>query len=147
MDINRKTAFLILRDVASKRAFSHIAVSNHIANFSPSSPQFVRELAYGVIREMYLLDYIIGHYVKTSIEKLHINDHTLLRMGLFQLKYMDSVPEYAAVNESVNLAAHYAKGREGFVNGVLRHFIRDKCHVDLPHREADEVRYLSTLYS
>jgi 16S rRNA (cytosine967-C5)-methyltransferase len=57
------------------------------------------------------------------------------------------VPEYAAVNESVYLARTFARGREGFVNGVLRQYLRDREYVGLPPREDDPVRYLSIRYS
>jgi 16S rRNA (cytosine967-C5)-methyltransferase len=68
-------------------------------------------------------------------------------MGIYQLGYMDSVPEYAAVNESVNLAKKFCKGRDAFINGVLRTYIRNKYTITLPDRGEDEVRYLSVKYS
>ena len=60
---------------------------------------------------------------------------------------MQSVPEYAAVNESVNLAKKYCRGKAAFVNGVLRSYIRKKYDLTLPDRLEDEVRYLSIRYS
>jgi len=53
-------------------------------------------------------------------------------MGIYQLAKMNSVPEYAAVNESVVLAKRFAKGREGFINGVLRGYINEKYTIKLP---------------
>jgi len=57
------------------------------------------------------------------------------------------VPDYAAVSETVELAKFYSKGRDKFINGVLREYLRDKDRVQLPPREEDEVRYLSIKYS
>ena len=68
-------------------------------------------------------------------------------MGIYQLAKMDSVPEYAAVNESVQLAKKFSKGREGFINGVLRSYITKKYTIKLPDRSEDEVKYLSIKYS
>ena len=60
---------------------------------------------------------------------------------------MDSVPEYAAVNESVLLAKRYAKGRAGLVNAVLREYLNKRIQLRLPDRADDEIRYLSIKYS
>ncbi|MDR0357681.1 MAG: 16S rRNA (cytosine(967)-C(5))-methyltransferase RsmB [Clostridiales Family XIII bacterium] len=147
MDINRKTAFYIVRDVENKKAYSHIAANNHINRLKPSNRPFVRELAFGVIRQKMYLDYVIGNFVKTPTEKLNVADLSLLRMGLYQIIFMNSVPDYAAVNETVEMAGRYAKGREGFVNGVLRQYLRDRDYVTLPERDEDETRYLSVKYS
>jgi 16S rRNA (cytosine967-C5)-methyltransferase len=147
VDINRKTAFYILRDVEKNKAYSNISTNTHIARQTPPAPSFVRELAFGVLRRKIYLDYIISIFVRTPIEKMGAEDVTILRMGLYQIIYMNSVPDYAAVNESVFLARTFARGRDGFVNGVLRQYLRDKEYVELPPREEDTVRYLSLRYS
>ncbi|MDR1292951.1 MAG: 16S rRNA (cytosine(967)-C(5))-methyltransferase RsmB [Clostridiales Family XIII bacterium] len=147
MDTNRKTAFYILRDVEKKKAYSNISTNIHITRQNPPSPAFVRELAFGVLRRKIYLDHVIGLFVRTPIAKMGAEELTILRMGLYQILCMNSVPEYAAVNESVFLARMFARGRDGFVNGVLRQYLRDKEHVDLPPREDDPVRYLSLRYS
>jgi 16S rRNA (cytosine967-C5)-methyltransferase len=147
MDANRKTAFYILRDVEKDKAYSNIATNNHLLRQNPPSPAFVRELAFGVLRHRIYLDYIIGNFVRTPVRKMRPEELTILRMGLYQILYMHSVPEYAAVNESVFLARAFARGRDGFVNGVLRQYLRDREYVELPQREEDPVRYLSLKYS
>lgn len=148
MDKNRKTAYLTLMDVESRKAYSNLALNHHIASWKPDSPAFVRELVYGVLENKMLLDYIIEQYLKTPISKLKVSDLTLLRMGVYQLKYMNSVPEYAAVNESVDMAKKFCRGREGFINGVLRNFIRSGKSVELPKRTSpSDVNYLSLKYS
>lgn len=147
MDTNRKTAYHTLIDVEAKKSYSNIALNHHIICGKPNSPSFVRELVYGVLENQMLLDYIINHFVETGADKLKVNDLIVLRMGIYQLGYMKSVPEYAAVNESVLLAKRFCKGRDGFINGVLRSYIRDKLTLKLPDRLEDEVRYLSIKYS
>lgn len=147
MDINRKTAYLTLMDVENKRSYSNIALNHQIQRNRPDNPAFVRELVYGVLKNKMLLDYVVDHLVPTGSSKLKMQGLNILRMGLYQLSNMGSVPEYAAVNETVNLAKKFCKGRDGFINGVLRTYIRNKYSISLPDRAEDEVKYLSIKYS
>jgi len=93
-DINRQCAYYILRDVEENKSYSNVAANLHINRQRPSSAPFVRELAYGVLRNKLYLDYIISKYIETAITKLRPPELILLRMGLYQIIYMDSVPEY-----------------------------------------------------
>lgn len=147
MDKNRKTAYLTLFDVETKQAYSNLALNSYISRGKPDSPGFVRELVYGVLENKALLDYILQGFIKTPVEQMKASDLTVLRMGIYQLKYMNSVPEYAAVNESVLLAKRFCRGRESFINGVLRNYIRHGKDIELPDRETDLVKYLSIKYS
>lgn len=147
MDKNRRIAYLTLMDVESKQAYSNIALNHHIRSGKPDAPAFVRELVYGVLENKIYLDYIIEQFIKTHVNKMKASDLTVLRLGIYQLKFLDGVPEYAAVNESVDLAKKYCQGRDGFINGVLRSFLRADKEVPLPDRAKDEVHYLSIKYS
>jgi len=147
MDENRKAAYLALLDVEVKKAYSNITLNNHKFRDKLTSPAFATELVYGVLENKMLLDYLIDQIVPSGIKKVKTSDKVLLRMGIYQIGYMNSVPEYAAVNESVNLAKRYCRGREGFINASLRTYIREKDNIIFPDREKDEVRYLSIKYS
>ncbi|GHU68912.1 ribosomal RNA small subunit methyltransferase B [Clostridia bacterium] len=150
MDDTRRGAYLALRDVEESKAFSNIAVSRAIKKTTPAGVPFLRELVYGTLRNQIYLDWLIGKFIKTPVEKLPASDRILLRMGLYQLMSMNSVPDYAAVNETVELAKKYAKGRERFLNGVLRSYLREKDEIALPSGDgtADkDVNYLSVKYS
>ena len=147
MDKNRRIAYLTLMDVETKQAYSNLALNHQILSGKPDSPAFVRELVYGVLENKIYLDYIIEQFIKTPVSKLKSSDLNILRLGIYQLKFLDGVAEYAAVNESVDLAKKYCRGREGFVNGVLRSFLRAGKEVELPDRSKDEVQYLSIRYS
>ena len=147
MDNNRKTAYHTLMDIETKKSYSNLALNHHIKVSRPRDPAFVRELVYGVLENKMYLDYLIDKLVDHGIESVHKQDLTILRMGLYQLDKVDSVPEYAAVNESVALAKRFAKGRSGFINGVLRSYITKKYSLRLPDRDEDEVAYLATKYS
>ncbi len=147
MDVNRKTAYLTLVDVESKKAYSNLAVNHQIIVNKPNSQSFVRELVYGVLENKMTLDYYIDQLLKDGIDSLRTQELTIMRMGIYQLGYMDSVPEYAAVNESVVLAKKYCRTKGGLVNGVLREYQKKKIQLRLPDRADDEVRYLSVKYS
>jgi 16S rRNA (cytosine967-C5)-methyltransferase len=140
MDINRKTAYSTLMDVETKKSFSNLALNHHMILSKPDSPGFVRELVYGVLENKMLLDYYIDQLVKTGAASLKASDRTILRMGIYQLGYMDSVPEYAAVNESVVMAKRFCHGRSGFINGVLRGYLKKRDELQLPDRAEDEIR-------
>ncbi|MGX8774686.1 MAG: 16S rRNA (cytosine(967)-C(5))-methyltransferase RsmB [Bacillota bacterium] len=147
MDNNRKTAYQTLIDVESKKAYSNIALNHKIAVNKPDNPAFVRELTYGVLERRMTLDYYIDQLLKEGIDSLKTPETTILRMGVYQLGYMDKVPEYAAINECVELAKRYCKSRAGLINGVLREYQNKKIYMTLPPRDEDEIRYLSIKYS
>ena len=147
MDNNRKTAYQTLLDVESKKAYSNIALNHKIAVNKPSTPAFVRELVYGVLERKLTLDYYIDQLLTEGIDSLKTPEITILRMGIYQLGYMEKVPEYAAVSECVDLAKKYCKGRAGLINGVLREYQNKKIYLTLPARDEDEIKYLSIKYS
>ena len=147
MDVNRKTAYLSLVDVESKKAYSNLAINHQVIINKPNSQGFVRELVYGVLENKLQLDHYIDQLVINGIGSLKTPELTIIRMGIYQLGYMDSVPEYAAVNESVVLAKKYCRSKSGLVNGVLREYLSRKLQLKLPDRSEDEVAYLSVKYS
>ena len=147
MDANRKTAYLSLVDVESKKAFSNLAINHQVIINKPNSQGFVRELVYGVLESKLTLDYYIDQLLNDGIESLKIPELTIIRLGIYQLGCMNSVPEYAAVNESVMLAKKYCRSKSGLINGVLREYLNKKMQLRLPDRADDEVKYLSIKYS
>ncbi|MFC1512403.1 transcription antitermination factor NusB [Candidatus Latescibacterota bacterium] len=87
---------------------------------------FVRELVLGVLRWRLRLDRIIDMYYTKKAGSLSSDVRTILRLGLFQLMFMDTVPEWAAVSESVALTRQVtAGGPAGLVNAILRRSIRE----------------------
>ena len=120
MDLDRKTAYEVLMDIEKNQAYSNLALNQYVEKNKPKNQGFIRELVYGVLKNKILLDYYLDSLVAKGVKKLKKQDLTLLRMGIYQIKYMNSVPAYAAVNETVNMAKVFARGRQGFINGVLR---------------------------
>lgn len=147
MDVNRKAAFLTLVDVETKKSYSNLALNHQIVVTKPNHEGFVRELVYGVLEHKLTLDYYIDLLANNGVGSLKTNELTILRMGIYQIGYMNSVPEYAAVNESVLLAKRYCRGKDGLINGILRAYLGKRMQLKLPDRSEDEVRYLSVKYS
>jgi len=128
MKTSRKLVLELLIKMAKNSAFSNILLDEALlsSDLSPQDKKFASALFYGVIERQITLDEIIKKYCNRPIAKLSIDAQQILRMGIYQLLFMDSVPESAAVNESVILAKENKNtSLSGFVNGLLRSFIRD----------------------
>ena len=147
MDLARKTAFEILFEIEKEDAYSNLTINRFLEKNRPENPAFVRELVYGVLENKILLDYYLDQLIPSGIKKVKKKEATLLRMGLYQMLFLDGVPDYAAVNESVIIAKKLCRGREGFINGVLRGFMKKRDQITLPDREKDIKQFLSVKYS
>lgn len=146
MDLNRKTAYKVLLAMEDG-AYSNLELNRRIGEDKPDNPAFVRELVYGVTENRIYIDYKLGKLIKKGIRSVKKDALTLLRMGAYQIEFMDSVPTYAAVNETVKMARKLVRGRDKFVNGVLRSYEREMDGISLPSESEDPVSYLSVKYS
>jgi len=138
----RKTALNILLRVKNDGAYSNIAVLEEINNskLDKRDAALATTLVYGVLERQITLDYIISLYSKIKPPK--ITDITLisLRMGVYQLRYLDKIPVFSAINESVNLVkTSREKSAYPFVNAVLRKISSEK-NIKMPE---DEIERLS----
>lgn len=124
----REIAFNVLNDIYNNSAFSNIALEKHLRDVDDKRKQnFVRELVYGVLENDIFLEYVISKTSKIKMKKIHKSILIILKLGLYQIFFMDSVPSSAAVNESVILAKkHGNRGSIGYVNGMLRNIDRNK---------------------
>lgn len=118
----------------------------------PRQKAFIKKLAQGSLERRITLDYIIDSFasVKTSKQKPLIR--SLLRMSVYQIFYMDQVPDSAAINEAVNLAGKRGfKNLKGFVNGILRNISRQKDQITFPlpskTDKKSQTHSLSVIYS
>ena len=83
----------------------------------------------GVIEKKMLLDHVISRYSRIAIDEIDTQTKNALRLGIYQLLFCDKIPDYSAVDESVSLVS---KKTRGFVNAILRSFLRDNKKVELP---------------
>lgn len=149
MDLNRKTAYEVLLDVETNQSYSNLALNSFIEKNRPENPAFVRELVYGVLENQILLDYYLAALIPSGLKKVKKQDLTLLRMGVYQIMAMDSVPDYAAINETVTMARKFCRGRDKFINGVLRNYQRrrEELAESLPDCDTEPMKYLAVKYS
>jgi len=110
---------------------------------------FVSNLVQGVLRWRLRLDWIIGQFSAFSLKKIDENILNVLRIAVYQIFFLDKVPESAAVNEAVILVKSDKRPHHiiSFVNGVLRTICRRKGDIKFPDQERDRARYLSVFYS
>ena len=143
----RITAINALIKMENDDAYSNIVIDTALtkSGLNRLDSAFASTLFYGVLERRITLDYALQKYMKKPLEQTDITVLTVLRAGIYQLKFMDKVPDSAAVDESVKccvaLKKHNAKG---FVNAVLRSFIRDGKKIRPPK---DELQLLSVKYS
>ena len=124
MDFVRLSAAKIIFNVAEKNSFANVEISKILQknNFSDLDRRFLTELVYGTIKTACSLDWKISKYVSRKIDKKIL---AILRMSFYQIFFMDKVPNFAAVNESVEIAKKISVGASKFVNGVLRNVLRN----------------------
>ncbi len=144
----REVAFNILYDIYVNGAFSNIAIKEHVGILLNNKDEnLVREIVYGVLENELYIDYIISKVSNIKQKKIHNKILIILRTGIYQLLFMNKIPDSAAVNESVNLAKkHGHKGSIGFVNGILRNISKNKEEL-LEITTKDKVEYISIKYS
>lgn len=150
VDINRELAYKILLDMERENSFSNLAVKKYLdkANRDEGiSPDLIRRLVYGVMENRIYIDYYLDRIISKGLSGTKDKALTILRLGAYQLEEMNSVPDYAAINTSVELAKKHCKGLDSFVNGVLRNWQRKKKDIPLPDPNKDLVDYLQVKYS
>ncbi|HOO26324.1 MAG TPA: transcription antitermination factor NusB, partial [Clostridiales bacterium] len=119
----RRLAFGLLLDVEKKSAYSNLALKNTIEEekLDRTEAAFLSNLVLGVIERKLTLDYNISQFLESPIKKLKTEILCVLRMGAFQILFMDNIPVSAAVNESVKIIKSTKFGfAQGLVNAVLR---------------------------
>lgn len=145
MQNQREIALLALYDIEYGGTYSNLAIKNYLSpDMDRQAKAFITSLVYGVTRRKLTLDYIILKYSKIKLKKLSKYVRLILEMGVYQIYFMDKVPQSAAVNESVKLAKKYAQKSSGFVNGILHSVIRNKENFEYPK---DRKSFLSVYYS
>jgi 16S rRNA (cytosine967-C5)-methyltransferase len=112
---------------------------------SPRDRPWTQELVYGTLRLRGRIDYMLAQLVRQSLERLEPDILDVLRLGAYQLLEMHSVPAYAAVSQSVELAKSFSNpGAARLVNGVLQSLRRAQADLSFPAFETDPVGHLST---
>lgn len=149
--INERELILgILLEITRDGEYAHIALRNTLSKYQYLEKReraFITRVVEGTLEHMMEIDYIINQFSKVKVNKMKPVIRTILRSAVYQILYMDSVPNSAVCNEAVKLAAK--KGfvnLKGFVNGVLRNIDRNVNDIQYPKQD-NMVEYLSIKYS
>ena len=152
MTINTREILLeMLLEILEKKKYSHLVIKQVLDKYAyldKKDRAFIKRIGEGTIENLIRIDYVLNAFSKTKTDRMKPVIRTILRMSVYQILFMEAVPDSAACNEGVKLAVK--KGfapLKGFVNGVLRNISRNKENISYPDREAFLEEYLSVTYS
>ena len=144
----REIVLEVLMEITENGQYSHIILRDVLAKYQYLAKReraFISRVTEGTLEHMIEIDYILDQFSKVKVEKMKPVIRNLLRSAVYQLKYMDSVPDRAVCSESVKLAVKKGfSGLKGYVNGVLRNIARGLEDVKYPEEGS---RALSVRYS
>lgn len=145
---DRELILEILLMITRDGEYSHIALKQVLDQYQyldKKERAFITRVVNGTLERMIEIDYIIDQFSKVKVNKMKPVIRTIIRSAVYQLKYMDSVPDSAVCNESVKLAEKRGfRPLKGFVNGVLRNISRNLSEVTYPE---DKLERASVQYS
>jgi len=150
VDQIREIALSILVKIDSNQGYINILLNNILEKnkVSTRDAAFINEITYGVVRNKNKLDWVISQFCIRNLDETLIWIKNILRMGAYQLLFLDKVPDYAVCNESVQLAKKYGNpGISKFVNSVLRNIIRNGENIQWPDKDRKPALYISVIYS
>ena len=150
MKNTRTKALFIIDNVFYKGAFLNEELEIlKKSNLDIRDYNLITNITTGVVQNRTYIDYIIKKNSKVRFKKIHKTILTILEMGIYQLLFLDRIPDYSIIDESVKLAKVYGnQGSSGFVNGMLRNIARNKddIKVEKEGREYLEIKYSHPKY-
>ena len=146
----RELVLGILLEITKNGEHEHIILRNTLSKYQYLEKReraFITRVVEGTLEHMIEIDYIINQFSKVKVNKMKPVIRTIIRSAVYQILYMDSVPNSAVCNEAVKLAAKRGfVNLKGFVNGVLRNIDRNVSNIQYPGRE-NMLEYMSIKYS
>lgn len=147
----RELALQILLKVLEEGEYTSTVIPTVLKNYQyleKNERAFLTRLCEGTIERMLELDYILNQFSKVKTKKMKPVIRNILRMSVYQMKYMNQVPDSAACNEAVKLVRKKGfSGLAGFANGVLRNISRNMDSIEYPKEEKEPEKYLSIHFS
>lgn len=127
MESAREIAIKVIGRVINDNAFSNITLGKELdkSNLNDLDKSLVTEIVYGTIKYKYSIDTILNYFIRSGIKSLDSVIVNILRTAIYQLRFLDKIPSFAAVNEAVNIAKTISLSNSKLVNGVLRNYIRN----------------------
>ena len=145
----RELALLVLDEIYERGAYANLALNKALRGNGLSSldRKLCTELVYGTVKTTGTLDWYLCRVINRPFRKMAPRLRTILRMGAYQILYLERIPDSAAVNECANLARYYVNENSvKLVNGVLRQLSRTKATWQFPQKEEDATLRLALTY-
>lgn len=146
---SRALALKILYEVNEEGAYANLALDKALfacQDLDPRDRGLITEIVYGSVKNRGKLDFVLNQFASIKVAKMDRWTRNILRMALYQILFLDKIPDSAAVDEAVKLAKRHGHG-DKFVNAVLRNFLRGKDTINWPKRQNQPVQYVAVEYS
>ena len=144
----RKVAYETLYKIEKSGAYSNLSLKFALSSLEEERERaFATALVYGTLENKELIDVQLNSLTGKSVMKMQDSVRVIMRMAIYQLVFMDKIPDSAAVNEAVKQCKRVSPHASGFVNGVLRAFIRNGKTLVMPPKSDSVSNYLAAKYS
>lgn len=147
----RELVLEMLLLITAQKEYSHMVVRAVLDKYNylrSEEKSFIKRLCEGTVERMIQIDYVLNQFSNIKVNKMKPVIRNILRMGVYQILFMDAVPDSAACNEAVKLAEKKKFLQlKGFVNGILRNIARKKEEIEYPSGKEHGADYLSVIYS
>lgn len=151
MENVRELTLDVLIEILEKGAYSHLVIRNVLDKYDymdSRNKAFVKRATEGTIERLIQIDYVLEQFSRVPVGKMKPLIRTLMRMSVYQLLFMDQIPDSAVCNEAVKLAGKRGfKGLSGFVNGVLRNIARNRNQIVYPDAVKERKKSFCVRYS
>ena len=147
----RELVLDMLMEILENGGYSHLVIRDVLDKYDYSDPKekaFVKRVTEGTLERLIQIDYVLNAFSKVPVSKMKPLIRNLMRMSVYQLLFMERIPDSAICNEAVKLAGKRGfRGLSGFVNGVLRGIARNRDNISYPDKNEDPVKAFSIRYS
>ena len=144
----RELALKLLDEYELQGKYINLSLQSYsVRSLSDTDKAHLTSLLYTSVEHKLTYDYVTASLAGREIDKIDVHTRNILRLGMCQIMHISSIPDFAAVSETVKLGRH--KGERAFVNGILRALVRckEEGNIPMPKREKNFARYLSVTYS
>ena len=147
----REVVLDILLELSKESEYSNILIAAVLEKhdyLDGREKAFIKRVSEGTIERRIQIDYVLDRFSKVPVKKMKPFIRELLRMSVYQILFMENIPDAAVCNEAVKLAKKRGfRSLQGYVNGVLRAVARGKEQIPYPDKQTDYLEYLSVCYS
>ena len=147
----RELILEMLIEILEKDGYSHLVIRGVLDKYNyieSRDKAFIKRVTEGTLEKLIFIDYVLNQFSKVPVKKMKPLIRNLLRFSVYQLLFMDNVPDSAVCNEAVKLAGKRGfRSLSGYVNGLLRNIARNKENIEYPDPKKEKVRYTSVKYS